>query len=663
MSEFQKYAKVIGDNFDNMAQQDLHVVDLPKNALWNAYQAAFPEGTNELYKENLIHDCNTCKNYIRNIGSAISIQDGTIRTIWDNTEDKDIAPEYKIVSEVMRKLVQSAPIYSPFIRSERKYGHLQHKVLQEDNSIVTFDHFEAKIPTICFSTEPSSEISKKVSSFKVFERGMKELSYENVDMIIELIENNSIYNALKDYEAIKTYRGLLQEFSTITDDRDKEIWLWKNSTSPAARLRNSVIGTLIIDLEEGKALEEAVKSYEAKVAPSNYKRPKALATEKMKKDAIKAIDKAQIRDSLPRRHAVTSDVSINDVLFADRNTKLKDKDPLLDALGASENLKINYKSIQNAPHVGIEEFVKDYLPGSKKLSIVAQSSLQSNIVNISAPVNSDAPNILKWDNNFSWSYNGNLADSDISRNVQKAGGSLEGVLRFSLQWNEEGQDNTDLDAHCLEKCSGVTKEIYYNEKRSIINNATLDIDVTRPNGEVAVENIVWKDITDGEYHMFVRDYSGNGTANGFRAEVVFNDITYSCNKQGNISKDTNVCTVTVKNGEMKIEHHMPCNAQHDTELVPVKLMCLSPNYWSDNAVGNKHYFFICNDNNATVPFRGFYNEFLRNDFNGIRKAMDMLADNMQVEPLEDGLRGYGFSSSKRTSFTVKLDDKLINIDV
>ena len=78
----------------------------------------------------------------------------------------------------------------------------------------------------------------------------------------------------------------------------------------------------------------------------------------------------------------------------------------------------------------------------------------------------------------------------------------------------------------------------------------------------------------------------------------------------------------------------------------------SPNYWDDNAVGNKHWFFIldqCKNPNAT---RGIYNEFLSNKLAEHSKVFEVLGDKTKCQPTEEQLSGLGFSSTKSDSVTL-----------
>ena len=151
------------------------------------------------------------------------------------------------------------------------------------------------------------------------------------------------------------------------------------------------------------------------------------------------------------------------------------------------------------------------------------------MVSLIAPKNPDTPTMFKWNNGFSWAYSGNITDSDIRENVKSAGGKVDGDLRFSIQWNEDGKDNCDLDAHCKE-AGGY--EIYYGSARKPNFSPTrgqLDVDIIDPKGKIAVENITWanrKTMDIGKYLFFVNRYSGS-VKNGFRAEIEFDGKIYS----------------------------------------------------------------------------------------------------------------------------------------
>lgn len=87
----------------------------------------------------------------------------------------------------------------------------------------------------------------------------------------------------------------------------------------------------------------------------------------------------------------------------------------------------------------------------------------------------------------------------------------------------------------------------------------------------------------------------------------------------------------------------------------VNVMMLSPNYWDEQGIGNKHYFFMLDDCKNPEPVRGFFNEYLNSELTPHRKVFEVLADKMKTPYQEHQLSGLGFSSTMRNFVIVKVD--------
>lgn len=186
--------------------------------------------------------------------------------------------------------------------------------------------------------------------------------------------------------------------------------------------------------------------------------------------------------------------------------------------------------------------------------------------------------------------------------------------------------------------------------------------------QTGVENIYWMDmkrIRDGAYRFFIHRYSG--TACSARAEIYINGQTYQYNVTDKITNTVDIATVYIKNGELdRIDHNMKYLTSGDdvddniyglntNEFHKVNLVCLSPNYWQENGVGNKHFFFMMDKCKCPMKkLRSFHNENLNSDLLAHRKVMEVLADQTQVESTEKQLSGLGFDATVRDEVILRL---------
>lgn len=289
-----------------------------------------------------------------------------------------------------------------------------------------------------------------------------------------------------------------------------------------------------------------------------------------------------------------------------------------------------------------------------------------------APSDPTAINLFKWSNKFSWSYNGEVADS-IKERVKKAGGKVEGDLCCRLAWF----NYDDLDLHMIEPDRN---EIYYSNKGISRCGGMLDVDMNAGHGHTRtpVENIFYSSrakMKEGIYRLFVHNYRKREMANiGFVAEIDILGTVYQFSYTQNIA-DRAVVQVanieyTVKNG-FRIIKSLPHSQIVGTawglqtnNFHQVSAITLSPNYWGPRGAGNKHFFFLLKNciNDGTA--RGFYNEFLKEELNAHRKVFEVVGSKLKFSSAEadqDQLSGLGFSSTQRNSLVCRVKGSFARI--
>lgn len=667
--EFKNVKNLLAENFARIsATNQFFETDIDKDYLWNLYLDSFPEGSNPIYRERRVHDCSACRQFIRNIGGAVYIDDNlNLHSIFEfDTNSTTFQP----VMDALADYVTSRSIVDIYLNDSPNVGINQNRELLDDGTVHTWEHFFVKLPSTMYNTHKDripTEKAKIRDRKNVFKRSLDEISMDAIDTVLELISSNTLYKGEEWKNPLKLLKNFKVLYSVIPDTK-KDLYAWRTAltlSDTIGRIRNHSIGVLLTDISEGMELDTAVRRYEKIVAPTNYKRPKAIFTKKMLEDAKQKITELGYMDSLPRRFATLDDITVNNILFSNRDAAKRISGDIFDDM--MTEVAVDPKKFSRVEEVSAEKFVNDILPTAKDVEVLLESRHAQNMVSLIAPVNKEAKSMFKWNNGFSWAYTGNITDSDIRENVKSAGGRIDGVLRFSIQWNEDGTDNCDLDAHCVEPSS---YEIYFGsakKPRFSPNHGQLDVDIIHPQGKVAVENITWDDKTrmkEGVYRFYVHQYSGSAR-HGFRAEIEFNGTIYSFDyskpmRRGEVVK---VAEVYLDHfGNFTIKELLPSNVSSreiwglkTNNFVPVTIVMYSPNYWDDQqGIGHRHYFFMLKDCINPEQPNGFYNEFLDNRLNEHKRVFEALGSKLAVTSADDQLSGVGFSATKRNNLIVKV---------
>ncbi len=654
------------------------MVDIEGDALYAQYLAAFPEGTNPIYKKNTEHDCSCCKHFIRRAGGVVAIRNGSLATVWDRAAAEAQAP-YNIVATALRDAVRAATVSDLYRvgQSETCFGAVQTRSLdKETQQALTWNHLHTgEIPRNLRTATPGQVCGDYRTTAQVFERGLVELTPDAVETVLSLVMSNGLYRGEEHKAAIVQFQAAQRAYLSAGEGRERSLFVWANATGPAARFRNTVIGTLVQDLSEGKDLEHAVKSFETKVAPTNYKRTTALITPGMVKKAMETIESLGLESALERRFAVIGDISVNDVKWVDGRVKPLMKGGIGDVLMQHAASTTKPKDDERAEDIDLDDFMTRILPETTGLELLFKNELAGNLMSLTAPKDPAPKQLFRWDNDFAWSYGGNVADS-IKERVKKAGGKVDGAaLRVSLSWF----NFDDLDLHMKEPGGGI---IYFRNKRGSTGGA-LDVDMNAggPRSREAVENIVWTtNPPDGAYGVMVNNFAQRETSDpGFVVEMESGGklTHFTFNKAVRNTESIAVAKLHVKNGvvvEVEVGQGITAgNISQDKwglkteQYVKVAAVTLSPNFWGDNAVGNKHTFFVLDGAKNDEPTRGFYNEFLHPRLESHRKVFEVIGDKTKCQPTEGQLSGLGFSSTKKESFIVRAQQgkkqRIFNVNV
>lgn len=667
---FTVFQQAVAKQFERMQKHQMFRVEVERNELPDMYVASFPEGADPIYRKKTEHYCSCCRAFIRAVGNAVAVIDGKLETIWDISVPSE--PAYQAVADALAAHVRTKPIIDVFMHTENKAGQLK-SFEQMVNGVHTWDHFFVNIDKkfVVDKALLAARLHQPRANKEALTSALTKIDADSLAVVQELISSNSIYRGADYKFQVDAFAKLHAKYRKLTSDLQRELFKWNESaTAPEAvsHISGSSIGSLLSDLTKGVELADAVKMFESKVAPANYKRPTALVTKAMLAKAQKDIEELGLTSALQRRHATISDISINNILFANRDAKKVITGSVFDDLTPTKAPKAqSFDKVQEMP---IDTFIKDVLPKVDSIEVLLEARHQSNMVSLVAPLDATAGNLFKWNNKFSWSYNGEFADS-VKERVKKAGGSVEGDLCCRLGW----YNYDDLDFHMIEP--GGYEISFRTRTTTSPCGGRLDVDMNASSGQSreAVENIFYSSqhkMKEGMYHLFVENFSRRENIDsGFEVEVDFMDTVYrfQTDSSPRTHEDKTVVRFNYSKAKgIEIIESMPIAGQYGravpiwglttAEFQKVNVMMLSPNFWDEQGVGNKHYFFMLDGCVNEGMARGFYNEFLKPELEAHRRVFEMIGSKVKAVEAPQQLSGLGFSVSKKEELIVRTKGSL-----
>jgi len=368
----------------------LFSVNVDREELYDLYLESFPEGKNEVFRERQEFDCSACRHFIKSFGNVVTLKDQNVTTIWDFDSGD---PTYQEVINQLAIFVRGVAIGGSgisdvFLTDKAVFGVDKNTETTDDGRTLTWHHLYCELPTdhVTKSLDTLDTLRGKYrDTCNVFKRSLEEITEDSVLTVLELISQGSLYRGEEWSPVLKQFLNYLKEYAKVSQNLRK-IYCWEKSVrvgDVAGRIRNHSIGVLLTDISTGVDLDEAVRKYEAIVAPANYKRPKAIYTQKMIEAAQKEILSLGYGDSLERRFATLDDITINNILFFNKDAAKRIAGNVFEQM--SNDLPVNPKTFAKIEEVPIGAFLADVLPNVKSMEVLLEGRHSGNLVSLVAP--------------------------------------------------------------------------------------------------------------------------------------------------------------------------------------------------------------------------------------------------------------------------------------
>ncbi|EJW14094.1 hypothetical protein M5X02_30905 [Paenibacillus alvei] len=636
------------------------------------------EGLSDIFLDNLPeharqhYNCRCCRHFLNRFGSLVHIGENgeIVSVLWDEKETPKLFA--KSVKE-MKKAILKARVTGMFISSDRVLG---------TPSSGGWSHMSVELPRArVFNSRlktAGQEMAEKKEEFRILIAGLLAYPVEAVDTALALLQSESLYRGDRYVGIAQWVKDLHEKREGAKNSRVRDNITWLAvATAPNGfcHIKSSMIGTLLDDIVSGYDTDSIVRRFADKMNPATFQRSQTAPTAGNIQQAEKIVEKLGIANSLQRRYATLEEIP--QFIWKGKEVIKNTAAKMGGVFGNIKPRSVAKESILGSnvelPQtvMTFDKFQRTVMPTADSIEVMVDNP--NRLMALVTAADKYAPNILQWDNTFSWYYHGGI-DGEIKRRVESAGGKYENnEIRCSLIW----ENYTDLDLHAI---TPMGRHIHFaNKVASCGGNLDIDMNAGGRNSMTPVENIRWSNgkAREGRYQFFVHNFAerGNGIT-PFKVELEVNGkiFTFSgslSNKQKVVAFDFHYIkgqtpTITGTSYTSADAWSIPVNG-----FTKVKGITESPNLWGDNKATNAghHIFFLlegCKDTSEGKG-RGFFTETLQPELREVRKTLEAYTANTPIEGAEEASAcGVGYSKDSEWNLIVKVttgnSTRLIKID-
>lgn len=297
--QYKELRELVNKNFLAAVNSGASLLTTDAGDLFSVYLEAIPEEYRQEY------NCHACKDFFNRYGSVVTVSpDGTLQSVlWSGYYASSFfAPA---VAALMEK-VEGSRVNGAFVCSDRVAGQ---PVTGE------WTHFYFGVPRPIRYTGVVLTIGQRRAELKedflMLSNAIREYPLPIINQAVTLLKQYTLYRSEKVLGIAEWFCALSASVSEVKNHRNRENLIWR-AVVPApkgfARIRSSMIGTLLDDLVAGLPFDTVAARFAEKMHPLQYRRPQAPPSDGNIKQAEETIAKLGIADSLRRRFARLEEV-------------------------------------------------------------------------------------------------------------------------------------------------------------------------------------------------------------------------------------------------------------------------------------------------------------------------------------------------------------------
>jgi len=412
----------------------LFTTDVDPDAVWAKYLDSIPDPV-----ERQHYNCSACRHFLKRYASLAQVTaEGKLHSpVWDVDQAPYFFHEFAawMYRAVSRAEITGAFVSGSAVLGTPETGEWKHFALTLPPSAV-FKKNPLKTPG-----QRAAELAHNVETVR---NALLTYPTSLLAEALNIVKSEALDRTEKILGGAQWLYDASVEFHSSKGQRARQNLLWKRVVAAPdgfCHPKASMIGTLLEDLEAGKGFEACKRSFNTKMHPLNYQRPKAAPREGVIDRAEKIFEALNLGSALRRRFARVEEV---EALWRPTQSPSRGSDAGLfgQLRGAREDAREGV--IADAGQVSWAKFSEKVLP--EALDIEFKVPAHGSFCALVNAVDPGAEPLFRWNHPVSWYLYAN--GSSASRWLLRAGDwvKVTAICANPAHWNGREDPNNPQSA-------------------------------------------------------------------------------------------------------------------------------------------------------------------------------------------------------------------------